>query len=91
MKVRKINMYVASLTSLSYEILAVGKTESECKQNMVKGFENYVKSYHSSVDEWISGLGEDLSDYENDVFTFLQQYYAVHMFDITKGYALGWE
>jgi histidinol phosphatase-like PHP family hydrolase len=58
---------------------------------MVKGFENYVKSYHSSVEEWISGIGEDLSDYENDVFTFLQQYYTVHMFDITKGYALGWE
>lgn len=84
-------MYVASLTSLSYEIIAIGKTEKDCKQNMVKGFENYVKSYHCSVEEWILDCCENISDYDNDVFTFLQQYYAVHMFDITKGYALGWE
>ena len=42
-------MYVASLDSLSYEIYAVGKTEEECKANLVKGFQQYMKGYHTTL------------------------------------------
>lgn len=84
-------MYIASLDELAYEIHSIGKTEEECKQNMVKGFLEYVKSYRTAVEEWIEGCNQDFNDYNNDVWTFLHEYYGVHMFDITKGYALGWE
>ena len=84
-------MYIASLDSLSYEIHAIGKTEEECKRNMVIGFNRYVKSFHNTVDRWIEETGVDFKDYNNDVWTFLHEYYGVHLYDITKGYALGWE
>jgi hypothetical protein len=85
------NMYIASLDGLSYEIHSVGKTQEECKQNMVKGFLKYVESFGHTVEEWVEGCRESLSDYNNDVWTFLHEYYGVHLYDITKGYALGWE
>ena len=84
-------MYIASLDSLSYEIHAIGKTEEECKLNMVIGFTRYVKSFRNTVDRWIEECGENFNDYNNDVWTFLHEYYGVHLYDITKGYALGWE
>lgn len=84
-------MYIASLDSLGYEIHAIGKTEEECKRNMVIGFNRYVKSFHNTVDRWIEESGENFNDYNNDVWTFLHEYYGVHLYDITKGYVLGWE
>lgn len=84
-------MYVASLNGLSYEIYSIGKTKEECEQNMVQGFLKYVKTYGHTVEEWIEDCSTNLNDYNNDVWTFLHEYYGVHIFDITKGYALGWE
>ena len=84
-------MYVASLDGLSYEIRSIGKTKEDCKRNMVIGFVRYVEHFHNTVEEWIEYTGVDFNDYDNDIWTFLHEYYGVHMFDITKGYALGWE
>ena len=84
-------MYIASVCGMEYEVYAIGKTEEECEQNIVKGFLNYVKSYRTTVEQWVEDIGEDFNNYDNDVYTFLSDYYGVHMFDITKGYALGWE
>ena len=84
-------MYVANLDGLSYAIYSVGKTKDECRQNMVRAFSEYVKFFQSNVEQWIEDIGENLNDYNNDIWTFLHDYYGVHMFDITKGYALGWE
>jgi hypothetical protein len=84
-------MYIASLDELSYSIHSIGQTKKECQQNLVKGFLHYVESYHTTVEQWVEEVGEDFNDYNNDVWTFLYEYYGVHMFDITKGYALGWE
>jgi hypothetical protein len=50
-----------------------------------------VESFGHTVEEWVEGCRENLSDYNNDVWTFLHEYYGVHLYDITKGYALGWE
>ena len=84
-------MYIASLLDLKYEIYAVGKTEEECKANLIKGFEQYMKSYHITFNEWLEEINEDYADYDKDMWTFLHDYYGVHMLNITKGYALGWE
>ena len=84
-------MYIASLDALSYEIHSIGKTKKECQQNMVKGFLSYVEFSGCTLEEWIEDCNESLNNYNNDVWTFLHEYYGVHMFDITKGYALGWE
>ena len=84
-------MYIASLDALSYEIHSIGKTKEECQQNMVKGFLRYIESYGNTVEEWVEGCRENLDNYNNDVWTFLHEYYGVHLYDITKGYALGWE
>lgn len=84
-------MYIASICGTEYEVYAIGKTEEECKKNLIKAFLHYVKSYHTTVEEWVENIREDFGEYNNDVWTFLIDYYGVHMFDITKGYALGWE
>lgn len=84
-------MYIASLDGLQYEVYAVGKTEAECKKNMIKAFLHYVESYHTTVEQWVEDVREDFGEYNNDIWTFLSDYHGVHMFDITKGYALGWE
>ena len=83
-------MYVATM-ELRYELLAVGQTEEECKANMVKAFKHYMKHYHTTLKEWLAELNVDYSDYNRDLWTFLHDYYGVHMFNATKGYALGWE
>ena len=84
-------MYIASLDELGYEIHSVGKTKEECQKNMVAGFLRYVEFSGCTLEEWIESCDTHLSDYNNDIWTFLHEYYGVHMFDITKGYALGWE
>ena len=84
-------MYIASLNSLKYEIYAIGKTEEECKANLVKGFNQYMKSYHITFQEWLAEINVDYADYQENMWAFLNEYYGVHMFNITKGYALGWE
>ena len=83
-------MYVA-IMDLKYELLAVGKTEEECKANLIKAFKQYMKAYHITFKGWLEELNVDYADYGKDMWTFLQGYYGVHMFDVTKGYALGWE
>ena len=84
-------MYIASMDSLKYEIYAVGQTEEECKANLLKGFKHYMKSYHITFKEWLAEINENYADYNRDMWTFLSEYYGVRMFNITKGYALGWE
>lgn len=84
-------MYIASLDGLSYEVYAVGKTEEECKANLIKGFKRYLKSYHTTFKEWLADCDVNYSEYNRDMWTFLHEYHGVHMFNITKGYALGWE
>ena len=84
-------MYIASLDGLKYEVYAVGKTKEECKANLIKGFKQYMKDYHMTLEEWLANCNVDYSDYDRDMWTFLYEYHGVHMFDITKGYALGWE
>ena len=84
-------MYIASLDALSYEIHSIGKTKKECEENMVEGFLRYVEFSGCTLEEWVEDCATNLSNYNNDVWTFLHEYYGVHMYDITKGYALGWE
>lgn len=84
-------MYIASLLDLKYEIYAVGQTEEECKANLLKGFKQYLKGYHVTFKEWLEEINVDYADYNKDMWTFLHEYYGAHMFNITKGYALGWE
>ena len=84
-------MYIASLLELRYEIYAVGHTKEECKTNLVEGFKQYLKSYHTTLEEWLEDLTENYADYNNDTWTFLNEYYGVRMFNVDKGYALGWE
>ena len=84
-------MYIATLTDLKYPIHAIGNTQEECKKNMLKGFKAYMKSFKITFAEWIEEVGVDYTDYGNDMWRFLSEYYGVHMFNVTKGYALGWE
>ena len=79
------------ILQLMYDIYAVGETEEECKENLLKGFQRYLKSYHITFEEWVENTGEDLNEYCNDMWTFLDEYYGVRTYDVTKGYALSWE
>ena len=85
-------MYVAHISDLKYDIYAIGKTESELKKNTVKAFEEYLKGFRTNVEEFVEQeCNESLANYDNSVWNFLREYLGVHTFNITKGYALGWE
>lgn len=84
-------MYIASLLDLKYEIYAVGQTKEECKANLITGFKKYMQGYKVTFKEWLAEINVEYADYNEDMWTFLEEYYGVRMFDITKGYALGWE
>lgn len=85
-------MYIGIVRDLSYELYAVGKTKEECKSNLVKAFEDYLKGYnYADLDEFLENHGINLEEYGNDVFIMLQEYWGMHIFDVSKGYALGWE
>ena len=85
-------MYIAHIVGLKYDIYAIGKTESELKRNTVKAFEEYLKGFHSTVDEFVEQeCNESLANYGNSVWNFMREYLGVHTHNITKGYALGWE
>ena len=84
-------MYIAHIRDLGYEVYAVGKTEAECKDNIIKAFLNYLIHYRVTLDEWLEGINVSMSDYNYDMWRFLNEYYGASMFNITKGYAFGWE
>ena len=85
-------MYIGIVRDLSYELYAVGKTEDECKANLAKAFADYLKGYdYANLDEFLEDHHIDLDEYENDVLIMLEEYYGLHTFDVSKGYALGWE
>lgn len=85
-------MYIASLLDLKYEIYAVGQTESELKKNIVKAFETYLDNYHTNVTDFVEQeCNDNLANYDNSVWNFLREYLGVRTYDVTKGYALGWE
>lgn len=85
-------MYISHIMDLKYDIYAIGKTESELKKNTVKAFEEYLKGFHFTVDEFVGQeCNESLANYDNSVWNFLREYLGVHTHNITKGYALGWE
>lgn len=85
-------MYLGIVRDLSYELYAVGKTEKECKANICKAFEDYLKGYnYADLDEFCEEHDINLEEYNNDVLIMLEEYYGLNTFNITKGYALGWE
>lgn len=92
MKKGENNMYLGIVRDLSYELYAVGKTEKECKTNIRKAFDDYLKGYdYANLDEFLEDHTINLEEYGNDVLTMLEEYYGLNIFDVTKGYALGWE
>lgn len=84
-------MYIGIVHDLSYELYAVGKTQKECKANMIEAFKDYLKGYNLTLDEFLEDHRIDLQEYDNNVLTMLEEYYGLNMFDVSKGYALGWE
>lgn len=85
-------MYIGIVHDLSYELYAVGKTKEECKENLLKAFNDYLKGYrYENLEEFLEYHNINLEEYGNDVMTMLEEYYGLNLFDVSKGYALGWE
>ena len=85
-------MYIAHIMDLKYDVYAIGTTESELKSNTVKAFKQYLKSFHTTVEDFVENeCGDNLANYDNSIWNFLREYLGVHTHNITKGYALGWE
>ena len=84
-------MLIMSVLDLEYEVYAVGKTEKECKANLLKGFQEYLKGYQMTLEEFLENARINFEDYNNDIWTVLEEYFGVRTYDITKGYTLGWE
>jgi hypothetical protein len=85
-------MYIAHISDLAYDIYAIGETELELKNNMIKAFEAYLISYHTNVEEFVENdCKENLANYDNSVWNFLREYLGMQTYNIIKGYALGWE
>ena len=85
-------MYIAHIGDLKYDVYAIGKTETELKANVVKAFEQYLAGYRTTVKEFVENeCNENLANYDNSVWNFIREYVGVRTYNITKGYALGWE
>ena len=84
-------MYIGIVRDLSYELYAIGKTQKECKTNIIEAFKSYLKGYNLTLDEFLEDHRIDLQEYDNNVLTMLEEYYGLNIFDVSKGYALGWE
>lgn len=85
-------MYIAHIGGLKYDIYAIGKTESELKINTIEAFKKYLEGFDTTVEEFVEDeCNESLANYGNSVWTFLREYIGTNTYDISKGYALGWE
>ena len=85
-------MYIAHIMDLKYDVYAIGKTKAELIENTIMAFEKYLEGYHTTIGEFVEQeCNESLENYNNSVWIFLREYLGVHTYDITKGYALGWE
>ena len=85
-------MYIGIIGDLSYDLYAIGQTKEECKANMGKAFERYLKAYdYANLEEFCEDHRIDLEEYDGSMLTLLEEYYGMNIFDVTKGYALGWE
>ena len=84
-------MYLAIINGLKYDIYAIGKDMGECKNNLLIAFQRYIEQCGCSIEQWVEDEGEDFSSYNNNTHTFLLEYYGCRFYDITKGYAFGWE
>ena len=68
------------------------KAKSELKANVVKAFKQYLAGYHTTVKEFVENeCNESLANYDHSVWNFIREYVGVRTYNITKGYALGWE
>ena len=85
-------MYIANIRNLKYDVYAIGRTESELKENTIKAFEQYLMVYRTTVEDFIENeCDESLANYDNSVWNFLREYLGMSVHNIAKGYALGWE
>ena len=64
-------MYIAILFT-NYEIYAIGNTEEEAKQNVVKG---YKKMYPRKEDRSV----------EHATYEELNEYFGIHVYKVGKG------
>lgn len=79
-----MKVYVGIL-ELDYQLLSVGSTEEEAKNNMIKNFTEWTKQhpYAGNVEKWVSNVaGENFEDYNNDVWEFLISYYGCNIQEI---------
>lgn len=75
------SVYIAIL-ELNYDLIAVGNSKDECKDNLVKAFTKWAEEHPDagSVEAWVNNIaGEDFSDYDFDTFRFLSEYYGFSM------------
>ena len=75
------SVYIAIL-ELNYDLIAVGNSRDECKDNLVKAFTKWAEEHPDagSAENWVSNIaGEDFSDYDFDVFRFISEYYGLSM------------
>ena len=75
------SVYIAIL-ELNYDLIAVGNSRDECKDNLIKAFTKWAEEHPDagSVENWVSNIaGEDFSDYDFDVFRFISEYYGLSM------------
>lgn len=85
-------MYIANIRNLKYDVYAIGRTESELKENTIKALEQYLMAYRTTIEDFIENeCDESLANYDNSVWNFLREYLGVSVHNIDKGYALGWE
>lgn len=69
---------------LNYELLAVGRTEQECMDNLIAEFETWATD---GVEEWVTNVAnENFEDYDNDTWTFLHDYYGAYV-QLVKGHS----
>lgn len=85
------SLFICLCDALQYDIYAVGSTKEEAQQRLTDAFISYVEKLGHTFNSWIEFQEEDFEDYGNDPFRFITEYHGTRTYDISKGYAFGWE
>lgn len=75
---------------LDYDLISVGRTEEEARQNLIAEFEKTAKAhpFAGSVKKWVANVAEeDFKDYRNDTWRFLEEYYGAFV-KLVDGHAM---
>lgn len=79
-----LTVYVGKL-ELDYTLVSVGNTEDEAIKNLIDCFTDWANNKEGSVENWVTNIaGVTFSNYDNDIWKFLNEYYGAYIQEVNN-------